>query len=300
MAARAVTEPERHHPPRIVVLGAERSGTSLVTEMIHRWGAHAGEPDKLTGPDEHNPQGRWEYEPLWDLLADLGDFADGATWWDAFFEERVASKLRRPSCVAKAHALLGTMDRIGLPWVWKDPALCHFLSFWKPMWGEVAYVITIRHPYDVARSWQRMAVPGHLQQSVDLVRSNLLRWQHMMLQVLRATEGVPNKVFVEYEAVMRNPEDQALRLATFLSAHCAVEAAAEERVRAMANAANPSFWRLRCDLSLSEIAEATDAQVRLYEFLRCKVDDDEAPFVDDFPMPDGTCQARETTLGSNY
>ena len=26
--------------PPIIVLGAERSGTSVVTEMVHRWGAY--------------------------------------------------------------------------------------------------------------------------------------------------------------------------------------------------------------------------------------------------------------------
>ena len=76
---------------RVIVLGAERSGTSVVTEMLHRWGAHAGEPSKLTGPSEHSPHGQWEYEPLWELLSEIGDFAHGATCWDPAFEERVTA-----------------------------------------------------------------------------------------------------------------------------------------------------------------------------------------------------------------
>ena len=54
-------------PPRpIIVLGAERSGTSAVAEMVHRWGTHAGDPDDLPEPDHRNERGRWEYQPLWD------------------------------------------------------------------------------------------------------------------------------------------------------------------------------------------------------------------------------------------
>jgi hypothetical protein len=209
-----------HRPARIIVLGAERSGTSVVTDMIHHWGAYAGEPEQLTAANEHNLQGQWEYTPLWDFLAELGDFAQGVTWWDAAFAAHLTAKLQQPALRGKARALMAAMERTGRPWVWKDPALCHFLPFWKPLWGDVAYVITVRHPYDVARSWQRYAVPAHLQASVNLVACNLLRWQHMILMVLRATEDVTSKIFIEYEALMREPVVQARRLAAFLDAYC--------------------------------------------------------------------------------
>src|SRR5262249_37748805 len=146
---------------------------------------------------------QWEYQPLWQLLEEIGDFRDGATWWDPKFEERVRAKLQVPETREKALALMATMEGKGRPWVWKDPALCHFLSFWKPLWGDIAYVITVRHPADVARSWQRYAVPAHLRDSVDLTTCNLLRWQHMMLMVLRATDEVGAKIFVEFEALIQ-------------------------------------------------------------------------------------------------
>ncbi|HEY4315689.1 MAG TPA: hypothetical protein VGO19_09315, partial [Actinomycetes bacterium] len=47
------------------MLGAERSGTSAVAEMVHRWGAYAGDPDDLPEPDHRNERPRWEYQPLW-------------------------------------------------------------------------------------------------------------------------------------------------------------------------------------------------------------------------------------------
>ena len=66
----------------IIILGAERSGTSLVAEMVHAWGAFAGASEKLHAADAHAPRGYWEYLPLWVFLAELWDFASGATWWD--------------------------------------------------------------------------------------------------------------------------------------------------------------------------------------------------------------------------
>jgi hypothetical protein len=179
------------------------------------------------------------------------------------------------------------MERERRPWVWKDPALCHFLPFWKPLWGDVAYVITVRHPYDVARSWQRYAVPAHLQASVNLVACNLLRWQHMILMVLRATEDVASKIFVQYEAMVQEPVAQARRLAAFLDAHGGGVPSAVPSIQAMAERVNPAWWRHHSDRALSEIAEATSAQHRLYEFVRNKVREPGKAFVDEYPMPPG-------------
>jgi hypothetical protein len=278
---------KQHTSARIIVLGAERSGTSVVTEMVHRWGAYAGDLEQLTQANEHSPQGQWEYRPLWDFLAELGDFAQGAPWWDPAFGERITAKLQRRELRGKALALIAAMEREGRPWVWKDPALCHFLPFWKPIWGDAAYVIAVRHPYDVARSWQRMAVPAHLQASVNLVACNLLRWQHMMLMVLRATDDVASKIFVEYEALVREPLAQAGRLAAFLDGRRCGARSDERSIRAMADAVHPPFWRNRSDRGLSQVAEATQEQRRLYDFLRSKVVEPAEAFVDAYPMPPG-------------
>jgi len=59
------------------VLGAERSGTSVVAEMVHRGGAYAGESEKVSTVDEYNPQGYWEYKPVWDFLVELGGSVKG-------------------------------------------------------------------------------------------------------------------------------------------------------------------------------------------------------------------------------
>ena len=271
---------------RIIVLGSERSGTSVVTEMVHRWGAYAGEPDELTGPSEHSPHGQWEYEPLWRLLEEIGDFPKGATWWDPKFDQRVRAKLDEPEMVRKARVLMAVMDSKGTPWVWKDPALCHFLSFWRPLWGDVTYVITVRHPADIARSWQRFAVPAHLRDSVDLTACNLLRWQHMMLSVLRATDDVDGKIFVAFEGLIRQPTVEARRLARFLDRRFG-GVTDDARIAAMADAVDPPLRRNRFDRPLDELAESTTAQRSLYQLLRLKVQDPTTQFVDEFPMPDG-------------
>lgn len=279
-----MTDQERRHQP-IIVIGAERSGTSVVTDMIHRWGAFAGPPEKLAPANEHNPRGQWEFEPLWDLLAEIGDFAHGANWWSESFQSRVATKLDDPALVAKARALMAEMDEGGRPWVWKDPAFCHFLPFWQGIWGNVVYVVTVRHPFDVARSWQRVAMSGH-QQSADFIACNLLRWQHMMLSVLRATEATARKGFVEFEELIAEPFGQARRLASFLD-HQIRRTTSDETVASMASAIDPALHRHRFGRPLTEIPESMPPQHALYDFLRHKVAHPAAHFDDSFDMPEG-------------
>jgi hypothetical protein len=165
------------------------------------------------------------------------------------------------------------------------PALCHFLPFWQPIWGDVIYVVTVRHPYDVARSWQRMVVPAAQREAVDLTACNLLRWQHMMLCALGATEASDRKIFLEFEQVVGDPDANARRLAAFLDEQLGRTTSADV-VASMAAAVEPSLRRNRFDRALDEVPEATVAQCRLYELLRRKVDDPAAPISDEFRMPD--------------
>ena len=132
-----------NHP--IIVLGVERSGTSVVAEMVHRWGAYAGPSEKLHKADVHAPRGYWEFLPLWDLLAELGDFDAGATWWDRDFQQQIEKKAADPASRKKAIELMAEMSKGG-PWFWKDPALSHFLPFWKRIWTDAIYIITVRNP----------------------------------------------------------------------------------------------------------------------------------------------------------
>ena len=104
----------------VIVLGAERSGTSVCAEMVHAWGAYAGDRGELPAADALSPRGRWEYLPLWDLLNEVGGFDGGATWWTEDFPATVAAKAADPRLAGRARALVAQMAAPGRPWLWKD------------------------------------------------------------------------------------------------------------------------------------------------------------------------------------
>ena len=274
-------DPERHP---IIVLGVERSGTSVVAEMMHRWGAYAGPSEKLHKADAHAPKGYWEFLPLWDLLAELGNFDAGTTWWDPNFQQRIKKKAADPVYRKKATELMAEMPK-GSPWFWKDPALSHFLPFWKQIWGNAVYIITVRNPLDTAVSWQKFIMPSNVKIRISFVAMNLLRWQHIMMLILQHTEDAQHRLFLGYEDIVRYPRVQAERLACFLNSKFGKRVSP---IQAMVDAVEPQLWRNNCDIPFEQVAEATSEQKALYAFARQKIDNPLEPFdVTKYPLPPG-------------
>ena len=272
----------------IIVLGALRTGTSVVAQMVHRWGAYAGEPEELTAGNEHNPQGYWEYKPIWDLLVELGDFAQGVNWWDPAFQTRVKDKLSVPDARAKAQALVAGMASQGKPWMWKDPALSLYLPFWTEIWPDPTYVITVRNPYDTAHSLQRFIMPPKLEGKTTFVAGNLLRWQYMLRLILEHTEAVASKIFIAYEELLQAPRQQAQRLKTFLDRRYGAGGDDPAQLESMAQVVTPGLWRNRSQQSFAQVDVATKEQKALYHFLVNKVSDARARFDPEaYPMTPG-------------
>ena len=184
----------------------------------------------------------------------------------------------------KATKLMAEMHKGG-PWFWKDPALSHFLPFWKQVWGKAIYIITVRNPLDTAVSWQKFIMPSNVKVHVSFIAMNLLRWQHMMTLILQHTEDAQHRLFLGYEDIMRNPRPQAERLAGFLNSRFGNHVSP---IQAMVEAVEPQFRRNDCGIPFEQAAEATAEQKALYAFARRKIDNPFEPFdVAKYPLPPG-------------
>ena len=267
-------------PRPILVIGPERSGTSLVTSIIHSWGAYAGNPEHLKEGDVHNPRGYYEYLPIWDFLEYLG-----VDWWEPGFQDELKRKALVPENRARAHRLIAEMEEAGQPWVWKDPAMSYFLPFWKELLNDPIYVITVRNPLDTARSWEKYILPERARDSISLVSANLLRWQYIMSVIFQNTEDTSSKMFVSFEKLQRTPTSEIRRLLTFLNSECGVN---RDLVAEPSGLVQQDLWRNRTDTAFAEAAQASDELKRLYQLATQKIEDPHVPFRrSDYPLPAG-------------
>ncbi|MBX9914935.1 MAG: glycoside hydrolase family 99-like domain-containing protein [Pseudomonadaceae bacterium] len=191
----------------IAVLGMHRSGTSVITRGLQVLGVDLG--DRLLPPEEGiNDKGFWEDMDVTafdvDLLSALGhDWHSFAPIMCSEFQGSIIDgfKLR---AVQLMRDKLADIDVLGL----KDPRMARLMPFWLDVFEHlgvtVSYVIACRNPMSVVHSLAR-------RNDFPLEKSYLLWFEHMLLSVKHT--GSAQRVFVDYDLMLRNPAQQLARIA---------------------------------------------------------------------------------------
>jgi hypothetical protein len=200
----------------IVVLGMDRAGTSLCAQILHLLGMELDDNTLL--PDEHNPKGYFEEQPIHqaneELLGVLGSFWDEIevlrplpdAWW------------RRPAARAVEERLTTLvrerLERFSGIWGFKDPRTVRLLPLWRRVFRNCrvrpVYVLAVRHPVAVADSLARR--DGMSESAAELL------WLERYYQACR-TGGAEIRCVVHYEDWFSRPLEQALRLAESTGLH---------------------------------------------------------------------------------
>jgi hypothetical protein len=129
----------------LVVVGFHRSGTSLLTQLLHAAGLFVG--DELLGAMASNPYGHFEDREVLELHRAIMD-DHGAGWQitgptafhiDALYWDRMRAFVRKRQAAHKV-------------WGFKDPRVCFFLGAWKYLMPDAKFVMVYRDPAECARS----------------------------------------------------------------------------------------------------------------------------------------------------
>ena len=195
----------------VIVLGMHRSGTSALTRGLQSLGVDLGD-NLLPAVSSNNDKGFFEDADVYGLNRDVLA-AVGSNWDDLALPRAEAfrdSAILRP-LTERARGLLrrrvGGAEILAI----KDPTFNRLLPFWKPLFDEagldVRYLVAVRNLLAVAQSLVRrdgFSVP----KSACLGVVNVL-------SALGATHSEP-RLFVDYDALMREPDIQLRRVAAFL------------------------------------------------------------------------------------
>jgi hypothetical protein len=190
----------------IIVLGMHRSGTSLVAQLIAKWGINMG--NSIYQPNEYNKDGYWEYIPLVSLNEKMFDYL-GNKWF--FPPKKIDVENLMYHFGEEARKIIAEMDNSHLPWCWKDPRMVFLLPFWKKLLCDhnLIYVISYRNPQSVANSLKE-------RNNMSLTVS-LALWEYTSLKILEEVENSNQKIFMEYDSLLDNPHKECERLLNFLN-----------------------------------------------------------------------------------
>jgi hypothetical protein len=241
-----------------MVLGMHRSGTSLIAKAVSVLGVALG--DNLWGPREDNPTGFWEDRDVVALDKELLDRA-GMTWSSLAPRERSWTGADFADLKEEALGLLRERLSHHGSWVFKDPRASRVLPFWKDVFAGLgvrpSYILTVRHPSDVASSLRRRdGLPG--------LHSHLL-WLAHVCGALADTAGEP-RCFVDYDELVEQPAAELQRLARAL--HLPVTPEIESAISGFASGFVTRELRHHSGAADAGEAGSPEAATRLHALLR--------------------------------
>jgi hypothetical protein len=192
-------------PVVVCVAGMHRSGTSMVSRMIHTCGVYLGPDRTLAKSLPYSESGQWEnvdFVALNDaLLQDLGGTWDTPPPLPDMWNNPALDPLRD-----RALDLIGRLSNLK-QWGWKDPRNSLTLPFWKQLIPNLKVVICLRNPLEVIQSLARRGA------SPD---DSLLELWRTYNQELMATVPPEDRVITHYATYFHNPRQELRRVLGFL------------------------------------------------------------------------------------
>jgi GT2 family glycosyltransferase len=193
----------------VCILGMHRSGTSMVTKLLHQCGLYLGPESELIPASPYNPDGHWEHRAFEavndEILGRLGGGWDHPPPLPADW----AADRRLDPTRDKARKLLAQFDGRE-PWGWKDPRTSLTFPFWQELLTDLKVVVCLRNPVEVAQSLSRRGFSSHAL-GLDL-------WKTYTKQIL-ATTAPDYRIVTHYGAYFADPVAELRRVLGFLGLH---------------------------------------------------------------------------------
>ena len=189
----------------ICIAGAHRSGTSMVTRLLHCCGLELGAESELMPAQADNPEGFWEHLGFValndELLSELGGAWDLPPKADEDFTGAQLDRLR-----LKARLLIEKFAYASV-WGWKDPRNSLTLPFWDQLLPGIKTVVVVRNPLEVAHSmWRRNGTSYPF---------GLRLWEIYNRRLIEASNG-KERLVTHYDSFFQKPESELRRITDFI------------------------------------------------------------------------------------
>ena len=189
----------------VCIAGMHRSGTSMVTKLLHESGLYLGPESDLIPPGPGNPEGFWENRRFVQVNSRiLKELRGGWDYPPPIPEDWSGEPLA--SLREKAETVLADfVDRE--PWGWKDPRNCITLPFWQQMLNQLKVVLVVRNPLETAESLRKRNGFSYA--------LGLALW-HTYYQRVCDVAAPSERIVTHYDVYFRDPGTELRRVLQFL------------------------------------------------------------------------------------
>lgn len=227
----------------IIVLGMHKSGTSLVSMMLHRSGISMVDAEESGGYDDGNHFERTATNALNKRM--LG----GASGSSIRTFERLDESNVPPELIGEAKRVVDELERQHHAWGFKDPRTCLTYPLWKQVLPRHKLICVYRAPAEVHAHYTR-------KRSIDPTRGirTLRAWYEYNLGMLDAFQQAQEqeRLLLDYGKLMQDDVDIA-RLARFVGR--TISDVRDPRLRRARSDPGP---KLRLEAALLKLATGRD------------------------------------------
>ena len=189
----------------ICIAGAHRSGTSMLTRLLHGCGLYLGPNDALMPPQADNPDGFWEHLSFVALNDELLEALGGA--WDLPPKSNESLSDERLDVLRTKARLLIEVFQSAQIWGWKDPRNSLTLPFWEDLLPGLKTLIIVRNPLEVAYSMRKRNGTSYA--------FGLRLWEIYNRRLIEAA-GKHDRLLTHYDLFFENAEKELQRIANFV------------------------------------------------------------------------------------
>ena len=181
-----------------VVLGMHKSGTTLVSQTLHRSGIDMGDGFEEAG--SYDTGNQWERREAFLINLDLMRCTE-SEYFSLDHYRAIESELPKPQEVAMRE-MVQKCESAGGDWGFKEPLTCLTYPLWRRVLPPHKVVAVYRSPLEVINHYK--ATPRR----PGLAWRGLRAWSNYnqgMINAVRASGA--DSLTVRYEEIMRGPDD---------------------------------------------------------------------------------------------
>jgi Sulfotransferase family len=278
----------------IIIIGAHRSGTSLVTRLLDDLGLFVGKKldtnheamffQTLNDAFLHQSGGRWDNPESIDRFLDDQDNLQ-------LTQDYIQLLMRSPQSASflgvRKYLRYQNLFNLDIPWGWKDPRNTYTLPFWLMMFPQAKVIHVYRHGMDVAKSlnhrckksfglqaarygkyrWAYAVKPktGGFKESLlcNSVEGGFDLWERYIKMANHHVEHLGTQAMgVQFEALAHNPLPMLEQLANFAQ----LTPTAAQFDQAAGKIKSTRCLAYKSDESSNILARAFDARLQRYGY----------------------------------
>lgn len=239
----------------IVILGAHRSGTSMVAGILNALGYYAGGQEDLTEKGEENPAGFFERKDFREINDRV--LQDNNYDWCkvAGFSIESLSSESKIEYKHSVEAIITKLDALG-EWVIKEPRFCLLYPLLKEYVDSAIKVVVYREPLEAAESlWKRNGIPFVY---------GLSLWEKYYNELFGSI-AVENLIVVNYNKLLLNPKGEVNALVNSIKKYAHVDISDADIERA-ASFINTEYYRSNMYSDIND-QYLTEGQKKIYSQL---------------------------------